>query len=120
MSIIKQTIKGRSVNSLSIVATTADLADLQALLEGEVTTYETKSTGGTSSPYPTDLNTKKYSVGDKATGLSGSFTIKHIKPTADINDVENVVINAFDANSETTVKSDRCSMFYDANKRYGA
>lgn len=115
MPVLKQKIHGRSASTLEVDATTADLAPLLALLEGEVTEYELKSSGGAVAPYPAMLNSKKFSCGNKTQKISCSFSIKHLKPTAFITDVEAVVVGAFDANYESTIKADYANLLYDRN-----
>lgn len=115
MPVIKQKIKGRTVNTLVTEATTGDLTDLMALLEGEVTDYDLKSSGGAVAPYPLALNTKKFSCGNKTSKISCAFSVKHLKPTAFINDIEAVVVGAFDASYDSTVKADYTNLLYDRN-----
>jgi hypothetical protein len=115
MPVIKQKIKGRSVNTLVTEATSADLTDLLTLLEGEVTEYDLKASGGSVAPYPLALNTKKFSCGNKTSKISSSFSVKHLKPTVFINDVEAVVIGAFDASYDSTIKADYTNLLYDRN-----
>jgi len=113
--IIKQTIKGRNVGYMKIDISDADSTDLIALLEGEVSVFDEKSTGGSSSAYPIALNRKKFSCGDRGTKTSCSFTVPHCKTTAYTPDFETVVIGAFDANFEGSVKSDYMNLLYDRN-----
>ena len=115
MAIYSQTIKGKSVKFSEIDATEADLTDLEALLEGEVTKFDLKSSGGSSSPYPASLNRKKFSCGDKDTSVSCSFTVPHCKETAYTPDFEAVVIGAFDASPQSSVKADYMNLLYDRN-----
>ena len=113
--IIKQTIKGRSVGYMNIDISDADATDLTAILEGEVSVFDEKSTNGTSSAYPTELNRKKFSCGDKSSKTSCSFTVPHAKPTAYTPDFEAVVVGAFDASFESDVKADYMNLLYDRN-----
>lgn len=115
MPVIKQVIKGRQVNSLDIDASTADMAGLLPLLEGTVTVFEEKSHGGTAAPYPAALNQKRFSCGDRTTKVSTSFKIPHAKTTAFTPDFEAVVIGAFDASPESSVKCDYMNLLYDRN-----
>lgn len=115
MPVLKQKINGRNVNTLETEATAGDLTDLLALLEGEVTEYELKSSGGAVAPYPLTLNSKKLSCGNKTSKISCAFSVKHAKPTAYINDFEAVVVGAFDANFESSVKADYSNLLYDRN-----
>ena len=113
MAIIKQRIKGKSVGYLNVTASTADLVDLEALLEGEVSKWDEKSTGGAVSPYPLELNTKKFSCGNRDNDLSTSFTIKHCKATAHKPDFKAVVVGAFDAHPDSVIKADYMNLLYD-------
>lgn len=115
MAYIKQSIKGKSVAHITVDATTADLAGLQAILEGEVLTYDLKASGGSVAVYPATLNKKKMSCGDRTTKISCSFTIPHAKSTARISQIEAVVIGAFDASYDVNTKADYANLLYDRN-----
>ena len=115
MPIIHQRVKGKTVKYLDVQATNADLAELNSLLEGEVTTFDLKSSGGVATATPTSLNRKKFSCGDRDTHVSCSFTVPHIKDTAFTPDIEAVVIGAFDASYESSVKCDYMNLLYDRN-----
>jgi hypothetical protein len=113
MPIIKQVIKGRTVGYMNLDASDADLVDLEAILEGEVSKWDQKSTGGASAPYPAELNTKKFSCGNKDNNISTSFTIRHVKPTAYKPDFKAVVVGAFDAHPDSAIKADYMNLLYD-------
>lgn len=115
MPIIKQKVKGKSVGYLDVTATEADLADLGVLLEGEVTIFDEKASGGSVSPYPLELNRKKFSCGDRDTGVSTSFTVPHCRVTAYKPDFKAVVVGAFDAHPDSVVKCDYMNLLYDRN-----
>lgn len=115
MPIIRQTIKGRTVRSLDVEATAADLTALQALLAGEISVFDLQSTGGSSSPYPADLNRKRFSCGSKLHKLSCSFNVPHVKPTAHIGDIKAVVVGAFDASYDSSIKATYTNLLYDKN-----
>lgn len=115
MPIIKQTIKGKGVGYLNVTASDADLLELEALLEGEVSKWDEKSSGGSSSPYPATLNRKKFSCGNREQSLSTSFTVPHCKETAHKPDFKAVVVGAFDAHPDSSVKADYMNLLYDRN-----
>jgi len=115
MAIISQFIKQKSVKWFEVNATDADLVGLEAILEGSVTKFNLKSTGGSVSAYPLALNRKKFSGGDKTTKVSCSFTIPHAKETAFTPDFEAVVVGAFDASFDSAVASDYMNLLYDRN-----
>ena len=115
MAYIKQVIKGKSVASLTVEATAGDLSSLTALLEGQVTTFDEKASGGSVAVYPLALNRKKMSCGDKTTKVSCSFTIPHAKAAARISQIESVVIGAFDASYDVTTKASYANLLYDKN-----
>lgn len=115
MAILKQTIKDKSVGFLEIDATAADLSALEVILEGEVTKFDLKSSGGAVAPYPAAINRKKFSCGDRDTHVSCSFTVPHCKLTAFTPDFEAVVIGSFDASFDSAVKSDYMNLLYDRN-----
>ena len=91
------------------------MTDLLTLLEGEVSNFDLKSTGGSVSAYPTELNRKKFSCGDRTTKVSCSFTIPHAKVTAFTPDFEAVVVGAFDASFDSAIKADYSNLLYDRN-----
>lgn len=113
--IIKQVIKGKTVIFSEIEASNADITELQTLLEGEVSTFDKKSEGGSVSPYPATLNRKRFSCGDRTTKISCSFTVPHAKATAYTPDFEAVVVGAFDASYDSAVKADYSNLLYDRN-----
>lgn len=113
MSLITQTIKGRTVNRVNIVATDADLVDVLALLEGEVTQYKEEGTAGTSAPYPALLNTKKFSA--KKDDNSVSVTIRHCKASAGTRNIRTSAIGKLDCDWETAVKAEKINVFYDSS-----
>ncbi len=115
MPFITQKIKGKSVKFLNVDATAGDIAELQAILAGEISTFDQKSTGGAVAPYPLKLNRKKFSVGNKTNKLSCSFTVPHLKDNVYTPAIEAVVINAFDASFESTIKATHTSLLYDKN-----
>jgi len=115
MAVISQKVKGKTVKFFQVDATSADLVDLEALLEGEVSKFESKSTGGSATAYPAQLNRKKFSCGDKTTHVSCSFTIPHVKATVYTPDIEAVVVGAFDASFDSSVKADYTNLLYDRN-----
>lgn len=115
MAIYRQIIKGKNSNTLEVDATDADLADLEALLEGEVQKFDLKSSGGSTAPYPSTLNCKRFSCGDHTTKVSCSFNIPHAKPSAYTPDFEAVVVGAFDASFNSTVACDYMNLLYDRN-----
>ncbi|MDO8454077.1 MAG: hypothetical protein Q7S59_05855 [Sulfurimonas sp.] len=114
MPFITQKIKGKNVKFLNVDATAGDVAELQAILAGEVSTFDKKSEGGSVAPYPLALNRKKFSCGNKSLKLSCSFTVPHMKESVYTPAVEAVVIGAFDASFESTAKATHTSLLYDA------
>lgn len=115
MPIIHQRVKGKTVKYLDIQASSADLTELNSILEGEITTFDLKSSGGSATVTPATLNRKKFSCGDKDTHVSCSFTVPHVKATAFTPDLEAVVIGAFDASFDSAVKADYMNLLYDRN-----
>ncbi|MCX6051300.1 MAG: hypothetical protein NTZ60_02195 [Campylobacterales bacterium] len=116
--IIAQKANGKSIKWFQLDATAGDVADLQALLEGEVTLFNEESRNGTAgSVTPTDFNRKKFSVGKHGAGLSCSVTVPHVKLTAKINNIEAVVIGAFDATFEVATACDYMNYLYDRNSK---
>ncbi|WP_324171714.1 hypothetical protein [Sulfurimonas sp.] len=117
MPLITQTIKGRSVNRVAILASEADLTDVLALLEGEVTQYKEEGTAGTSEPYPYSKNTKKFSV--RKDENSVSVTIRHCKASVGTRAIRAAAIGKLDCDWETAIKAEKLNLFYDSSKNGG-
>ena len=115
MSYIKQVINGRTVKTLDVVAGADDLTALTDLMDGQVETYDEKSSGGTDVSTPAQLNRKRYSCGDKSQNLSCSFTVPHVKAGVVKSDVKALVVGAFDANYNSTTKATYMNLLYDRN-----
>jgi hypothetical protein len=115
MPLIRQIIKGKTVRSLDVVASDADVAPLIALLAGQVDTYELESTAGTAGTLPALLNAKKFSVRSND-GISCSVSIPHVKTSVQKNDMTAVVVGAFDAHWDLSTKADKMNLFYDSSK----
>ena len=116
MSYIKQIVKGRTVKVLDVVASAGDLTALTDLMDGEIHTFDVKSSGGTAlAVTPTELNQKRFSCGDRDQNLSCSFKVPHVKATAGKSDFKAVVVGAFDANYETSSKCTYMNLLYDRN-----
>ena len=80
-----------------------DLAPLIAIMAGVVEVYDSKGTGGANAVYPAQLNTLKFSVGDRTIQQSASVTIPHVKPTKYLSDLckDNVLFDAGWTSSST-------------------
>lgn len=115
MAIVKQVIKGRTVRTLEVDASEANIADLVSILAGEVSLFELKSEGGSTSPLPATMNRKRFSCGNRTQKISCSFNVPHVKNSAYINDFETAVIGNFDADYESSIKADYCNLLYDRN-----
>ena len=116
MSYIKQNVKGRTVKTIDVVASAGDLTALTDLMDGEIETYDVKSSGGTAlAVTPTEFNKKKFSCGDRDQQLSCSFSVGHVKATAGKSDFKAVVVGAFDANYESSTKATYMNLLYDKN-----
>ncbi|MEA2110618.1 MAG: hypothetical protein U9P71_01085 [Campylobacterota bacterium] len=114
---IKQKINGRSVNTVSIVCSTADAATLSAILAGESTEWEVTAEGGTTANAVTP-NYLAFSVGKKGIGKSNSASVRlpHIKITKTWSDVKTAVVGAFDQDFATAVKCEYCNLFGASSK----
>lgn len=108
--LLLQTVGGKSGGYVNVEASTADLAALTALMEGKIEEYEEKSNGGTVAAMPAPLNSKKFSCGKRADNYRCSFTIPHLKPTKNSNDVIAAVKGSFDANYDVTATCDYCNV----------
>ena len=110
MAILKQNIKGRNINTITVSGSADDIDSLQGILEGEVTEYTQESTGGSSAEYPAVLNTIKFS--SKKDRTSASVTIRHADPAKGYPDLRDAVISKLDCSWETDTAADQCNVFY--------
>ena len=115
MSYVKQIVKGKVVKTISVDAGADDLTALTDLMDGEIETYDEKSSGGTDIEAPAQLNRKKFSCGDKGEHLSCSFTVPHVKAGATKSDFKALVVGKFDANYISTIKATYMNLLYDRN-----
>jgi len=115
MPLITQTIKGRTVNRINVVATDADLADVLALLEGEIVQYNEEGTSGTAgATHPSSYNTQKISA--KKDKFSCSFTLRHCKPTVGTVELFTQALGKIDAGWEdSALKAEKFNKFYDSS-----
>jgi len=115
MSYIKQVVKGKTVKTINVAGTAADITALTDLMDGQIELYDEKSSGGTDVATPAQLNRKKFSCGDRSQNLSCSFTIPHVKAGATKSDFKAVVVGKFDANYITASKATYMNLLYDRN-----
>ena len=109
----KQKVNGRFINTCYVEGTAGDVSALTALAEGKIEVYEEKFSGGTSAPLPTKMNYISFSVSKKKgvrTYLTASVRVPHIKATKSNEDVEAVVVGAFDAAYNSNEKCETCNL----------
>lgn len=114
---LKQKINGLMPLTIAASGSSADMAALQAVLAGEVESYESKGNGGTAMPtIPNPLNRKSFIVGAKTpTGrISCYLNIPHVKVSAHYNEIIAGIVGTFDAGYDSTVKAGYCTMKFDA------
>jgi len=111
MALLRQYINGARVHTLNVIAGADDLDALKSLMEGKVEEWETKATGGTSTAMPAVLNRFKFRIG-KVKGFSSrescAFTLHHLDPAKNDDDVRNVVVGKFYASWNTADKAEYC------------
>lgn len=86
MSLIRQQVR-KNFRSNDVVMSAGDQAILIDLMEGVISVFDEKSSGGTDIATPATLRQMKFGVSRKADGLSGTVMLKHVKPTKHANDV---------------------------------
>ncbi|MCX6073352.1 MAG: hypothetical protein NTY39_03455 [Campylobacterales bacterium] len=86
MARIAQRVRKNSRVS-NVVINDADLVIVQGLMEGIVTVYDEKSSGGTDVPTPSTLRQIKLGVNRKFDHLSCTVTIKHMKSSKHLADI---------------------------------
>ncbi|MDT8338743.1 MAG: hypothetical protein RQ763_06065 [Sulfurimonas sp.] len=95
---IRQIVNGKTVKTVNVSASIADLATLKTLMAGELETWETKGSGGTPSN-PLILNHVGFAVGKKLLGgavHSQSVFIPHLKATKHFHEVRTAVVGVWD------------------------
>ena len=107
---LKQVINGKTVSTIYIEGSSADLDAFKGLLEGRVDEYDLKSSGGTAAPLPDKLNSKRFSVGKADEYISCSFRIHLLPSPKNQFDVRDAVVGKFDAHYDVSVSCDYCRM----------
>ena len=95
-----------------------DLAPLIAIMAGVVEVYDSKGTGGADAVYPAQLNTLKFSVGDRTIQQSASVTIPHVKPTKYLSDISKDFA-LFDAGWTVSTSAKYASGLYNKEQNIG-
>lgn len=114
MALIRQMVK-KNYRSNDIAASAADLAVIVSLMEGEISTFDLKSQGGTDVLTPSVLRGMKFGVSRKADNLSCTVGIKHVKPTKHSTDVF-THLALFDANYESALTATKITQIYQGAK----
>ena len=78
MPLIKQEVK-KNYRSNDVVMSAGDTAIFTELLEGIISIFEEKASGGTDVVTPAVLRGMKFGVSRKADSLSATASIKHVK-----------------------------------------
>lgn len=112
--LINQTCK-KNYRSNDVVMSVADSAVFTSLLEGIVTIFDEKSTGGTDVMTPANLRGMKFGISRKADSLSCTMSLKHIKATKHEIDVFNHMA-LFDADYKSALTATKINMIYQGAK----
>ena len=94
---IRQIVNGKTVKTVNVSASEADMTTLKALMAGELQTWDLKSSGGTTAN-PAVLNHIGFSVGKKGLGgtrHSASVFVPHIKATKHFSDIRTAVVGVW-------------------------
>lgn len=86
MPLIRQEVK-KNFRSNDVVMSAFDLTALETLMEGKISIFDLKESGGTDVPTPSVLRGMKFGISRSADSLSCTVTLKHIKPSKHANDV---------------------------------
>jgi hypothetical protein len=116
---IRQRIGGKSVNTVNVTGSAADITALTEILEGELTTFEQKFEGGTAAALPALMNGKKFSVGKKYLSgqtRSASVYIPHVKASKSFSEIASAVIGQFDEDFEGTAKAEYSNLIFDRSE----
>jgi len=112
---LKQIFNNKTVATLDLGATVADEAVISALLEGQIDTYTSKSTGGVEIAYPVTPSPLVFTVGKKYPNKvykSATVRISHAKALQTSTDLLAVTVGAFDENLVSSTKCDYCTTQY--------
>lgn len=112
--LITQTCR-KNYRSNDVVMSAGDAVIFTTLLEGIVTVFDEKSTGGTDVLTPANLRAMKFGVSRRADSLSCTVSLKHIKATKHEIDVFNHVA-LFDADYKSALTATKINMIYQGAK----
>lgn len=114
MSLIRQSVRG-NFRQNDVVMSAGDLLTFQSLLEGKVTVFDEKSSGGTDIATPALLRSVRLGVNRKLDKLSCTVNIKHMKPAKHLTDLfaEKVL---FDADFESALAATGMRCIYEGSK----
>lgn len=102
---IRQKVNGKTVKTVNVTASDADMTTLKGLMAGELETWDLKSSGGTTAN-PAVLNHIGFAVGKKGIGgtrHSQSVFIPHVKPTKHFSDIRTAVVGVWSQDFATDV-----------------
>ncbi|MCK9373456.1 MAG: hypothetical protein M0P91_09670 [Sulfuricurvum sp.] len=113
--LIKQSVKGKFA-TIDAVINLAALATLETLMEGVISTFTEKSSGGVDiATAPATMRGMKFGVGRKADKLSCTVSFKHIKPTKHSTDVFTHMA-LFDADWKSALPATHINQIYQGAK----
>lgn len=112
--LIKQSVRGNFC-SFEVDASVADIAIIQGLMAGIVSTFGLKSFGGTDVPTPATLRSVKLGVNRKLDRLSATVNIKNMKATKHISDLF-ADKALFDADYVSTLSATGIRAIYEGSK----
>lgn len=111
MPLIKNQCKGL-YSTMDIEATTADISALTELMEGEISIFEDKGSGGTDIAETPVANTRvKLAVNRREDKLGCTVHLNYIKPTKNEDDLY-ALKNLFDADYDSTLKATGMRIIY--------
>ena len=114
MSLIVQTVRS-NYRSNDVEMSVGDIATFQTLLEGKVTVFDLKSSGGVDVATPANFRLRKFGVSRPADKLSCTVTLKHIKPSKHETDVF-AHMALFDADYVSAVSATKINQIYQGAK----
>lgn len=108
--LIRSTCRGKYA-SCDVQLSADGLTLVMGLMEGNVSVFEEKSSGGTDCPTPAQLRHMKFGVNRKIDNLSCTVNLKHVK--AGKNETDIFAHKAlFDANYSSSLKATGMRMIY--------
>jgi hypothetical protein len=114
---IKQIVNGKNLKTISANMSTGDFTVLSSILAGKLEVWDLVSEGGTAANVAKP-NYIRLAVGKKGISnrVSCAVYLPHVKTTKTAIDLETAIVGLFDADYETAVKCEYCTVIGASSK----